>query len=97
MAARGQVSGATLSKVDSLATNQTLVAANAGRNGLMIHNTDANPLYIKYGATAAIATSFSVKIAADTLWEMPRTPIYTGQIDGIWSVDGVGSAFITEL
>jgi len=86
---------ATLFTVASLATSQTIKAAVTGRRGLLIVNTDANTLRIKYSATAS-ASSFSVAIPANGYWEMPQ-PIYTGIIDGIWDADGAGSAFVTEL
>lgn len=89
------VSTASLSAVASAATSATLLAANSNRKGVMIHNTDANALYVKYGATAS-ATSFTALIAANGSWTMPD-PIYQGVIDGIWASDGSGSAYITEL
>ena len=87
--------GATLSTVASSASSTAIIASNAGRVGLMVFNTDANNLYLKYGATAS-TTSFTVIIGTNVLWEMPL-PVYTGAIDGIWAADGSGSAFITEL
>ena len=87
---------ATVSTLASAATSATLLAANANRIGVTIHNSDANALYVKYGATATTTTSYTVKIAADGYWEMPQ-PIYRGVLDGIWSADGAGSAQITEL
>jgi hypothetical protein len=89
------VSRASVFQVASSATSATLLPAQQWRNGLMIFNTDANDLYIKYGTTASI-TSFTVKIPGGAYWEMPHPP-YTGIIDGIWSADGSGSAVITEL
>jgi hypothetical protein len=85
--------------VDSLASQATtiqLLAANASRGGLMVTNTDANDLYLKYGATASL-TSFTVRIPFNGYWEMPAAAIYTGRIDVIWAADGSGSAIYTEL
>ena len=87
--------GATLSTVASTDSSTAIIASNAGRQGLMVFNTDANILYLKYGATAS-ATDFTVQIGSNVLWEMPE-PVYTGAIDGIWAADGSGSAYITEL
>lgn len=94
-ASLGAVSSATTSAVASAATSTQLLASNASRKGVLISNTDANVLRVKYGATAS-ATSFAVAIAANGYWEMPQ-PIYTGVIEGIWDADGAGSAIITEM
>lgn len=86
---------ATLSNVADQDTNIQLLASNADRRGVILHNDSPGILYLKYGTTASI-TSYTVKIAADGYWEMPM-PIYTGQIDGIWTSAASGSARITEL
>lgn len=89
------VSTATPAALASAATSAQLLAANASRKGLLVTNTDANTLYLKYGATAS-ATDFTVAIPTGAYWEMPQ-PIYTGRIDVIWAADGSGSAVYTEL
>ena len=87
---------ARISSVDSSATTGQLLAANSGRKGVIIVNTDANSLYLKYGETATTASKgFTVIIQTNGTWEMP-SPIYTGRIDGIWSANGSGYAEITE-
>jgi hypothetical protein len=91
----GPVSTATLSSLASTATSAQLVASNASRKGLLVYNTDANTLYLKYGITASL-TSFTVAIPSSGYWEMPR-PVYTGRIDAIWSAAGSGSAYVTEV
>lgn len=92
-----KTASANLSALASSASNGTLLAANPGRIGLIVQNTDANALYLKFGATAVIASSWTVKVPAnDGYWVMPE-PIWTGQIDAIWAGDGSGSAFTTEL
>lgn len=91
----GSVTAATLTKVDSLATNiASAVALNTARRGLSIFNTDANALLVKFGATAS-ATSFTVRIPQNGFYEMDA-PVYTGRIDFIWEADGAGSAYVTE-
>ena len=89
-----KASGATLSNVNSSASNGTLLASNADRIGVLVFNDSTAVLYLKYGATAS-ASSYSVKMEAGSYWEMPQ-PIYTGIIDGIWSAAN-GAARITEL
>lgn len=92
----GKVATGTLSSLNSSDASAQLLPANADRVGAMIHNSDVNTLYIKYGTTATTAIGgYTVKIAADGFWEMPQ-PIYTGRIDAIWSADGDGGASITE-
>jgi len=93
--ARERLATASLSAVASSDASQQLLAANGLRSGMVIVNTDANALYIKYGTTAS-ATSFTYLIAAGGTWTMPE-PVFTGRIDGIWAADGSGSAYITEL
>lgn len=86
----------SLSALASAATSARLLAANQSRKGLILVNTDANAVYVKYGTTAS-ATSFTVIIPGNGgYWEMPA-PIYTGQIDAIWAADGSGSLYATEL
>lgn len=89
------IATATLSQVASSATSGQLLAANASRKGAMIQNTDTNNLYLKFGTTASL-TSFTVRIPQNGYYELPQ-PVYTGRIDGIWDIDGSGSAVMTEL
>lgn len=88
-------SAATVTALASAATSAQLLAANSSRKGLMLNNTDANAVLVKYGTTAS-ATSFTVRITQNGYWEMPK-PIYTGRIDAIWEADGSGSLYATEL
>lgn len=93
-----RVTSVTVSTVASLATSATLLVANTSRLGAVIHNTDANALFIKYGATATVSPGgYTYKIPSDGTWEMPLHVVYYGIIDGIWAADGAGSASITEL
>lgn len=88
------IATAVLSALASLATSQQALAANTNRAGVIMVNTDANIVRIKYGTTAS-ASSFTVPIGPGAVWEMP-IPIYSGRIDAIWDADGAGSLFITE-
>ena len=87
---------ATLTQVNSAATNTTLLSANANRTGCTIVNTDANDLYVAFTSSAATTSAFTVKIPTDGYFEFPQ-PVYRGQVQGIWSADGSGAAAITEL
>jgi hypothetical protein len=88
-------SSASITSLASAATSAQLLAANAARKGLILNNTDANTVLVKYGTTAS-ATSFTVRIIQNAYWEMP-SPIYTGRIDAIWEADGSGSLYATEM
>lgn len=88
---------ATLSNVADSASSQTLLAANAGRLGVMIWNDSTQRLLVKCGTTAS-ATSASIPIQPQGYYELPAAPgIYTGIITGIWDADASGSARCTEL
>lgn len=89
------ITGATDVSLASAATSAQLLAANLGRKGLLLTNTDANAVYLYYGTTAT-TSKFTVKIPTDGYWEMPQ-PIYTGRIDVIWAADGAGSLVGSEL
>ena len=89
------VSAATVTSLASAATSAQLLAANASRKGLILNNTDANAVLVKYGTTAS-STSYTVRILQNGYWEMPK-PIYTGRIDVIWEADGSGSIYATEM
>ena len=85
---------ATVTKVASSATNVTLLAGNYGRLGCYIYNDSTAILYVKCGATAVVADSFTVQLATETGWEVPAG--YTGRIDGIWA-SANGAAMVTEF
>lgn len=92
---RAPVETATLSNVDDSTSSVTLAAANADRLGLIVYNDSSGDLYLKFGSSAS-STSFTVKIPADSYWEMPE-PVYTGIVTGAWSTDAGGAARVTEL
>ena len=81
------------SSVAGSASSVSLLASNANRLGATVFNDSTADLYLKLGATAS-TTSFTVKMAAGSYFEVPFN--YTGAIDGIWS-SATGSARITEL
>lgn len=67
------------------------------RRGLIIVNTDANNLYLRYGDAASTSSGgWTYIIPAGATWEMPK-PIYTGLITGIWTAAGSGIANMTEV
>ena len=92
--ASGTVSSAQVSNVTSSASAVTINGSNSLRKGWACFNDSTSVLYLKFGS-GALSTSFTVKIPADTYYEMP-TPIYTGIIEGIWA-SANGAARVTEL
>lgn len=93
---RERVASGSLSSLASSASTGQLLAANANRKGLIVVNTDANDLYLKFGTTAAL-TDFSILVpGGGGVWIMD-SPIYTGRIDAIWAAAGTGKAYVTEL
>jgi hypothetical protein len=85
---------ATVTKVASSASNVTLLAAEIARVGAYIYNDSTAILYVKCGATAVIADSFTFQLATETGVEIPAG--YYGRIDGIWA-SANGAAMCTEF
>ncbi len=85
---------ASLTSVASSASNVMLLASSASRIGVLIVNDSTATLYLKYGPLAT-TSDYSVKLEPGSYWEMPQ-PIFTGQLDGIWS-SANGAARITAL
>lgn len=99
--ADGEAGTGTTTAVPSSITAGTLKAANTARYGLTISNTDANGLYILLGAGTVSATVFTVFLAgwsgtgAIPYYEVPYG--FTGIVTGVWTGDGSGSAYMTEI
>jgi hypothetical protein len=89
-----QAPGAVVTSVAASATSVTLLAALAARKGALVLNDSTALLYLKFGTTAS-ATSHTVQLPAGALYEF-ATPVYTGQVDGIWAT-ATGDARVTEL
>jgi len=81
--------------IASTASSVTFLAANTSRRGVIVHNSDANNLRIKFGASAS-ASSFTLLLGPGDTWVMDD-PVYSGIIDRIWDADGSGYAHVTEL
>jgi|SRR5579872_2452166 len=88
------VSSSVLTNTSASTSSVTLLASNASRKMATIYNDSNSVLFVKFGTTAS-STSFTVKMSANSYYEFP-SPVYTGQIDGIWTV-AVGAARMTEL
>lgn len=84
---------ATLTNVASSATNVNLFAASGNDRMRTIFNESTAVLFVKFGATASL-TSYTVQVAAGGFLEF-ATPLYAGQVDGIWA-SANGSARLTS-
>lgn len=85
----------TQTSITSSTSNQTLLAANTTRLGLIIYNESTAVLYVKLGVTAS-TTSYTWQIAAGGVLQFFGPVMYCGEIDGVWA-SANGFARITEL
>ncbi len=83
----------TQTTVAGSATNVTLLASNANRQGAVLYNDSTAICYVRLQATAT-SSNFSYKMQADSTLEIPFG--YTGIIDGIWA-SATGNMRITEV
>lgn len=94
---QGQSATGTPTSVAGSASAVALLAANTNRKAAYIFNDSTATLYIGLFAHGTLTTSnYTTQIPANTLWEMPIYPVYTGEISGIWS-SAVGNARMTEM
>ncbi len=81
----------------SSATAITLLGPNSARKGVILVNTDANDLWVKYGTGAGTTSGlWTIKVPAGATWVMDA-PIYGGLLTGIWTAAGAGVAEMTEM
>lgn len=88
-------SSAEVFSVSDQATNATLLDANASRKGWSIYNDSSAALYLKFGATAS-STDFSVKVEPYGYYEQMGHGVYSGRVDGVWSLNSTGAARVSE-
>lgn len=88
-------STSTVTSVSGSASSVQLLASNASRKNAAFFNDSTATLYLKLGTTAS-TVSYTVQIPGLGYYELPVGPIYTGEIDGIWS-SAVGAVLVTEL
>jgi hypothetical protein len=86
---------AVVTTVPQNAATVTLLANNVNRRGGFFWNSSMQPLYLKLGAGATLA-SFTVKLNWQAFYEIEWAP-YTGIVTGIWSGAGGGFCQCTEL
>jgi hypothetical protein len=83
-----------MATVNSAATTASILAANAQRKGAVIHNTDANALYLLLGVGTASSSNKHYVLNNNDTWECPAG--YTGDVQGVWTADGSGAAITAE-
>jgi hypothetical protein len=83
-----------VSSVDSTTSSTVLANVNTSRKQLIIHNDDANALYVLLDSAAASATNYSFALIEGA---SACISDYGGEVRGIWAGDGTGAAKITEL
>lgn len=88
-------STSALTNVTATITSTTILAANSARKNAIFFNDGGGNLYLGFTASAVATTSYSVKIPAAGLFEMP-SPVWTGQVTGIWDVAS-GTLRVTEF
>lgn len=93
--APARASTATASSVVQNATSVAILAADPARLGATVYNDAPLPLLLLLGAGSASATAFTLKMAADSYYEIPFG--YVGAITGIWTGAGSGAARCTSL
>jgi hypothetical protein len=84
-----------LTNVAGAVSSTTLLAANTNRKGALVFNDSTANLFLGLTSGTVSQTSYSAKIPASGLFELPW-PVYTGQVNGIWDA-ATGTARVTEL
>lgn len=95
---RGPATG-TITSVNDVAVDATVLASNANRKGATFFNDSTATLYLAMANVTASTTVYSVQIPAGGFYELPvcQGGVYTGIIKGIWSSDASGAVRVTEL
>jgi hypothetical protein len=85
----------TLTSVPAATGNTQILAANTSRKAAYFYNDSTAVMYLAFNATAS-TSSYTVQVPASGFFEMPTSPVYTGQINAVWSAAN-GNARVTEL
>jgi hypothetical protein len=90
-----KASTGTVSTVARSASSTTVLAGNSARIGASIYNDTNTNLFLRLASGVASTSSFSVKVGAQSYYEVPAH--YSGIIVGIWASAGTGNAQVTEF
>jgi hypothetical protein len=86
---------ATHASVAASAFSVTLKVANAARKGLYLRNTDAAPMYFRFGAGPALLSD-PLYLLQEQVYEMPPN-MSTAIVVGIWLAATGGTCEIEEI
>ena len=90
-----QPTSAVVTAVMQTTSTTTLLAANPLRLGASVcNNISTGLLYLKFGA-GATSTNFSTVLLPGATCTLPF-PAYQGELSGVWSTTGSGTAQVTE-
>ncbi len=85
----------TITSIVAAIASTSLLASNTSRKGAYFFTESPAIMYRALAATASL-TAYTVQVPANTFYEMPTEPVYTGAISAIWSAAN-GSVRITEM
>lgn len=94
LSSHGAFSTAAVTSTTVATSSVTVIAANSNRRALLLYNDGGNVVYVKFG-TSASTSSFTVRLPANTVYELP-VPMYSGIITAIRS-SGTGAVLATEV
>jgi len=90
------VSSSTVTTVNAVASDTTLLASNANRKGFIIFNNSTAILYVLLATGTSSSTNFSVLLNQGETLIIDNTCLYTGIIKGIWA-SATGDCKVTEF
>jgi hypothetical protein len=85
----------TITSVNAAASSTQLLASNSSRKAAYFFNDSGATLYLALAGSAS-TTAYTVQMPANSFFELPTSPVYTGAVFGIWS-SATGAVRITEL
>ena len=90
------VSSSTVTTVNAVASDTTLLASNANRKGFIIFNNSTAILYVLLATGTSSSTNFSILLNQNESLIIDNTCLYTGIIKGIWA-SATGDCKVTEF
>jgi len=90
------VSSSTVTTVNAVASDTTLLASNANRKGFIIFNNSTAILYVLLATGTSSSTNFSILLNQNESLIIDNTCLYTGVVKGIWA-SAAGDCKVTEF